>query len=198
MHSTVAEHSEHLSEGHSLGSRPQGKIRELIVGATKVLYENFPTVLGILMKLINEALAVCGTDARKCANIQLRKRTVLMGQFIYQIGSYCDLDAFYGVHDQQTELTVKCVTPPDAIECSPRLKRVILSPEWIPVGGEAVIIDRSQKGYQAGLVNNQAAAKQKVGLLFEGQGGLCVLHANPIEKPATFELGLKPEAWRVC
>jgi hypothetical protein len=61
----------------------------------------------------------------------------------------------------------------------------------MPIRGETIIIDRLQTGYERGLVSDESASEQEVGLLLERNGRLCVLHENPIEKPATFELGLR-------
>jgi hypothetical protein len=92
-------------------------------------------------------------------------------------GADGDLHALDGIGHQQAESPVERVPPPYRFESSAFAECVTSrDAERVPVATEAVVTGAPESVDQLVPIGHKAAAKELVGLLLKGKGGLGVLH----------------------
>ena len=116
------------------------------------------------------------------------------------IRSYRDFDAFHGIHDQQTQVTIKGVALPDRIERGVGPKGAITwIAEGMPIAAEPVVVHYGQPVHHRGSVALHSTRQEQVGLLLRVSAGLSYFTADLRAKKHPPKCAcLAAEARRVC
>lgn len=126
-------------------------------------------VNGFITDFLNQIGPSFLTDIGKIARIEMPECSLFQGEFIGELGPDGYFHALYGIHDQESQLAVKRVPPPDLLEGGARFQRVILLTKRIPIGAEPVVADVAEVNEKCFAIGNyQAATNEEVGLLVEG------------------------------